>query len=336
MIDRDIDTDAVPSGGVISEGRNIVVVIGIDRYREWPVLSNAVSDAAGALRAFLRLGFEQIMEPLIDDAATGDVIRRLVTDDLATLGAGDSLILFFAGHGHTRTRMFQSGAVQTGYIIPVDGNRPSGHAATWLRLMLPVPAPGSIDPSVRPWRSIVSCEPDEHELDVENIPPPAVHWRGLHSTAIQTLTQRAALCVAALDDHASQEACDQLAEMLEELGYIALSREHHDRRIDAFRPTKMPFRFFYTIREIAARLYEINVIHGDMTTSNFLYDEQQRTAVISDVGTTCFLKRPITMEEHAADVGLMKLTCSFEEWEAVKLGYRNRAPDRAARLFQLI
>jgi hypothetical protein len=111
-----------------------VAVVGIDRYRAWPTLDNAVNDANGALAVFQRLGFEQIVAPLIDGAATADAIRRLVTDDLATLGSDDSLVLFFAGHGHTRTRTLQSGPVETGFLIPVDGDRADGHAATWLRL----------------------------------------------------------------------------------------------------------------------------------------------------------------------------------------------------------
>ena len=111
-----------------------MAVVGIDRYRAWPTLDNAVSDAQGALGVFQQLGFEQIVAPLINETATADAIRRLVTDDLASLRSDDSLVLFFAGHGHTQTRTLQSGPVQTGYIIPVDGDRPDGHVATWLRL----------------------------------------------------------------------------------------------------------------------------------------------------------------------------------------------------------
>jgi uncharacterized caspase-like protein len=136
VMDRDVLAigDEPASEGAFGEGRKVVVVVGIDRYHGWPTLNNAVSDAKGALRVFLQLGFEQIIPPLIDETATADAIRRLVTDELATLGPDDSLVLFFAGHGHTRTRTLQSGPVHTGYIIPVDGDRPEGHAATWLRL----------------------------------------------------------------------------------------------------------------------------------------------------------------------------------------------------------
>jgi uncharacterized caspase-like protein len=134
MLDRDIILSSPPSEDGVAEGRKIVVVVGIDRYRMWPTLNNAVSDAKGVLNVFLRLGFEQIMAPLIDETATADALRRLVTDELATIGSDDSLVLFFAGHGHTRTRMLQSGPVQTGYLIPVEGDRPEGHTASWLRL----------------------------------------------------------------------------------------------------------------------------------------------------------------------------------------------------------
>jgi Caspase domain len=131
---RDISSDPAPAKDTVAEGRKVVAVVGIDRYRAWPALNNAVSDARGALRVFQHLGFEQIVPPLIDETATGDAIRRLVTDDLAALGRDDSLVLFFAGHGHTQTRTLQSGPVQTGFLVPIDGDRPDGRVATWLRL----------------------------------------------------------------------------------------------------------------------------------------------------------------------------------------------------------
>ena len=134
MTGRDISSCALPSKEGVVEGRRVVAVVGIDRYRAWPALHNAVSDAQGTLSVFQQVGFEQLAPPLINEMATADAIRRLVTDDLATLGSDDSLVLFFAGHGHTQTRMLPSGPLQTGYIIPVDGDRPEGQTATWLRL----------------------------------------------------------------------------------------------------------------------------------------------------------------------------------------------------------
>lgn len=116
-------------------GRSVIAVIGIDHYAEWPRLENAVSDAAGVSRLFRRLGFEEITAPLLDTAATGEAMRRLVTDDLAQLSSDDSLVLFFAGHGHTHTARFSDLSVKTGCVLPVDAVCPTGHvSSSWLRL----------------------------------------------------------------------------------------------------------------------------------------------------------------------------------------------------------
>ena len=63
--------------------RRIAVTIGIDRYAEWPLLHNAVGDATGAHALFCALGFDEIMPPIVDGAATGKALRKLVTDDLS-------------------------------------------------------------------------------------------------------------------------------------------------------------------------------------------------------------------------------------------------------------
>jgi hypothetical protein len=119
----------------VRSGRQCIAVIGIDGYTGWTRLHNAVNDAQGILRLFSQLGFESIGPPLFDEMATGDALRRLATDDLATLGLEDSLVLFFAGHGTTLTRTYFGGAsVKDGYLIPVDGAQPGGGTGSWLRL----------------------------------------------------------------------------------------------------------------------------------------------------------------------------------------------------------
>lgn len=131
---RDAESPPIFERRARRRGRNLIAVIGIDRYNgQWPLLHNAVSDASGALDLFVQLGFEQVAA-LMDGAATGDAMRRLVTDDLSVLGPDDSLVLFFAGHGFTRTNTFQQMTVKTGYLIPVDGLPPTRGTATWVRL----------------------------------------------------------------------------------------------------------------------------------------------------------------------------------------------------------
>ncbi len=115
-----------------AEGQQHGAVIGIDRYRAWPRLDNAVSDADGARRAFAKLGFRHVGEPLLDEAATHAALHRLVTEDLTKLGKDDSLVLFFAGHGHTVPMEYAGVTLRRGYILPVDAD--PGSAGTWLNL----------------------------------------------------------------------------------------------------------------------------------------------------------------------------------------------------------
>lgn len=105
-----------------SPGRNLVAVIGIDAYAYWPKLRNAVSDALGVQKLFVeKFGFSMPFPPLLNADATLDNIATLVTDQLAnTLQPRDNLILFYAGHGHTRVSQIGARQLESGYLIPVD------------------------------------------------------------------------------------------------------------------------------------------------------------------------------------------------------------------------
>ena len=124
------------------QGKQYVVVIGIDRYRSQPKLSNAVSDARGAQQAFCNLGFETQMT-LFDEQATKQAMEQLVQDQLRSLTTADSLVLFFAGHGHTETNFLAAGRVQSGYLMPVDaGEKASSRLSlsSWLGELVRLPA----------------------------------------------------------------------------------------------------------------------------------------------------------------------------------------------------
>src|SRR5262245_15986161 len=111
---RDVVASEQRAPGDARQGRAYVAVVGIDRYRTWDRLYNAVGDARGALTLFAGLGFELVAPPLFDDSATGDALHHLVADDLSCLGGDDSLVLFFAGHGHTITRTYDGASVRDG------------------------------------------------------------------------------------------------------------------------------------------------------------------------------------------------------------------------------
>jgi hypothetical protein len=120
--------------------RRVVVVIGINQYKEWPQLKNAVNDAVGMSKTLQdKLGFVEIVHPLLDGGATRDAIQQLVEDRLRQeLKETDDLILFFAGHGTTRVDTVGGKDIETGFLVPVDarGQGPSEH---WSDLIEVVP-----------------------------------------------------------------------------------------------------------------------------------------------------------------------------------------------------
>lgn len=131
-------------------GRHVMVAIGIDRYRHWRPLNNAVGDAVGAAALLRELGFEDVVPPLLDGQATAEAIEALVTDELTSLAASDSLIVFFAGHGGTRTQRVGDRDVRTGYLIPVDGAAESNRVQSWIE--------------IDPWLRRISKLPPRHIL----------------------------------------------------------------------------------------------------------------------------------------------------------------------------
>lgn len=171
-----------PATSTTGSGRRWVAVIGIDRYRAWGPLSNAVRDAQGAGDAFVKLGFEPVGPRLFDEQATGKAIHRLVTKDLRTLGQHDSLVLFFAGHGYTVMNTFAAGAPATrGYLIPVDAEKVGAGLDTWLR--------------VDNWLRDVSLLPPKHILVVldschSGIAVNAFRYRGESAEPLAALSER--------------------------------------------------------------------------------------------------------------------------------------------------
>jgi hypothetical protein len=150
---RESELPDVPPGrgSQAADGRRCISVIGIDRYRQWSHLDNAVSDACGVLAAFENIGFVPIVAPLLDDAATGEAIRCLPAALTPQLDHDDSLVVFFAGHGCTRTTRFPDGFhIPKGYLIPVDADRDDGREQTWQR--------------VEPWLTTIAELPPRHVL----------------------------------------------------------------------------------------------------------------------------------------------------------------------------
>ena len=111
----------------VNQGRSIIVTIGIDKYEQWSQLRNAVNDAVGIQQILVdKIGFIAPVAPLLDFDATKDAILNLVEGQLhEVLQPDDSLLLFFAGHGHTRIdKIGGIDSGETGFIVPVKARKP--------------------------------------------------------------------------------------------------------------------------------------------------------------------------------------------------------------------
>ena len=111
----------------VAQGRSLIAVIGINEYAHWQKLKNAVQDAVGLQQTLIdKLGFSAPIPPLVNEGATKTAITSLIEDQLREeLQEDDNLILFFAGHGHTRIDKVGGKVVgETGFIVPVEGRGP--------------------------------------------------------------------------------------------------------------------------------------------------------------------------------------------------------------------
>lgn len=97
----------------------VAVVIGVGSYAklDGPLALPAASEGARALAQALQqdAGYDQVL-PLVDALATRSAILDLLTENLpAQLGADDSLLVYFAGHG-------VGGDFGEPYLLPYDAD----------------------------------------------------------------------------------------------------------------------------------------------------------------------------------------------------------------------
>lgn len=102
-------------------GHNWLLVIGIDKYSQWPPLRNSVHDSK-AVRDMLMEHYmfdrEYVME-LYDEQATRENIIKRFEELAEKVEANDNVLIYYAGHGeHNQT-------FEQGYWIPVDAAKQS-------------------------------------------------------------------------------------------------------------------------------------------------------------------------------------------------------------------
>ena len=106
----DESTGAANAGEVKLYGSSHALVIGIDRYRHWPRLKNAVRDADAVAEELRAQGFDVTLKKDLGS----DALARQLKAFFAIKGQDPEarLLLWFAGHGHTING--------EGFLVPAD------------------------------------------------------------------------------------------------------------------------------------------------------------------------------------------------------------------------
>ena len=97
--------------------KSFAVVIGINKYKNWPSLEFAVNDAKSVSEELKKTGFDSITVILDSEATQRRILTELFHELPKKMGRNDRLFFYFAGHGQTED--LPDGG-KRGYIIPVD------------------------------------------------------------------------------------------------------------------------------------------------------------------------------------------------------------------------
>jgi hypothetical protein len=93
------------------------VVIGIDKYQQWPHLEAAVNDARAMADRLKEMGFDQITFLANEEATRNRILTEIGNNLSRSAGPNDRVVIYFAGHGFTEEL---PAGDQVGYLIPVD------------------------------------------------------------------------------------------------------------------------------------------------------------------------------------------------------------------------
>ncbi len=110
----------------IEVGKQYLVLIAINDYDNWLDLMGPVKDALGIQTVVLKNYYLDETVRLFDRQATKEAIVRLFKDLQHRLEARDSVLIFYAGHGHWDQ------ASNTGYWIPADAGVDENRMENWI------------------------------------------------------------------------------------------------------------------------------------------------------------------------------------------------------------
>jgi hypothetical protein len=126
QVQRSLSFVAEEPAPVAVMGRQFLFVIGIGNYQHWLPLNNPVKDAQD-IKAILttRYYIDEVVE-LYDEQATKANILKAFNDLQLKLETDDSLLIYYAGHGHFDKK------TNTGFWIPYDAGLDTFAQENWL------------------------------------------------------------------------------------------------------------------------------------------------------------------------------------------------------------
>ena len=107
-------------------GKQYAVLIAIDKYKNWMALRNPVKDAKEIKEILSRKYFMTDFIELYDETATKSGIIKLFNKLINETKPEDSVLIFYAGHGHLDITS------NTGFWIPIDGGMDVDEQSNWL------------------------------------------------------------------------------------------------------------------------------------------------------------------------------------------------------------
>ena len=110
----------------VEVGRQYLVMIAVNEYEHWMRLAGPVRDIQEIGEVLEENYYFDDIVRLIDKEATKEAIVKLFRKLHRRLRRGDSLLIFYAGHGHWDV------ASDTGYWIPVDAGVDENRMENWL------------------------------------------------------------------------------------------------------------------------------------------------------------------------------------------------------------
>lgn len=206
-----------------------------------------------------------------------------------------------------------------------------------LAVTLPPSPPGTAEPYLKPWQTVVPLATPFDSAQSVTLTEQKASLLAPDSNQLSSkldLLQRCFVILTVLS-HETPRALHwhDTAGVLEEFGYLLLS---DNANIEQY---SWKLQEYFEVGAFLAFIHATNLRYVDATPHNIGIDPElplgERGRCI-DIGAIFVPDHTITTLERAKDLTIMKMHCTLPRWEAVKLGYRFKAPKEAEEVFQLI